>query len=221
MPSEGGQRAHDHHRSPNPLTVQHWVPQTPVRPSPRQEQGQGPLQPSGVTQLSSQWAVPWPQASLPALPGAHATGRACWAFTWQESMHAGEGEHCQGRPAPGGCCAPGTRTQRPGTAKENGSLGPHTYTLHPAGPSALPVSHHSAGRTWGACHLCPSPGHQGSPGQGHPPLSHAGCQGKLTSRFVLALRSTLWVLVTVRERDGVSEIPAPWSHPRHRGTRPA
>lgn len=35
-----------------------------------------------------------------------------------------------------------------------------------------------------------------------------GCQGKLTSRFVLALRSTLWVLVTAREREmGVGEVP--------------
>ena len=70
-----------------------------------------------------------------------------------------------------------------------------------AGPSAPPISHHSASRAWGVCHLCPSPGNQGSPGQGHPPLSPAGSQGKLTSRFVLALRSTLWVLVTARERE--------------------
>lgn len=58
-------------------------------------------------------------------------------------------------------------------------------------------------------------------GAGHPPPSHTGRQGTLTSRFVLALRSTLWVLVTAGERDGVSEVPVLWNHLGQVGTRPA
>lgn len=56
---------------------------------------------------------------------------------------------------------------------------------------------------------------------GTPTPTHTGHQGKLTSRFVLALRSTLWVLVTAGERVGVSEVPVLQNHPGYVGTRPA
>lgn len=64
----------------------------PFASQPSEQQGQGPLQPSGTAQLSSPWALPcWPL--LLALHGAHATGRACWVFTWQEMTHGSKEEH--------------------------------------------------------------------------------------------------------------------------------
>lgn len=81
MASKGRWRACDHHSSPNPLTV---APGTPDLCPPQllESRGQGLLQPSGMTQLGSEQAVPGLGTLLPALPGAHTTGRACWAFTW-------------------------------------------------------------------------------------------------------------------------------------------
>lgn len=89
----------------------------PSAPQPSEQQGHGSLQPFGTAQFSSQWALPcWPL--LLALHGAHATGRACWAFTWQEMTHGSNKEHY---------CALGTWTCWLRADKENVSrCPPHT-----------------------------------------------------------------------------------------------
>lgn len=87
-----------------------------------------------------------------------------------------------------------------------------SHTIHPARPQ------HTTTATTGCV---PSVSFPRASGPGQPPLSHTAHQGKLTSRFVLALRSTLWVLVTAGERDGVSEVPVLQNHLGHVGTRPA
>lgn len=62
-----------------------------------------------------------------ALSPAHVTGRACWAFTWQERTRGSKGQHCQGRPALEDCCALGM--WQLATVKENRSPCPtHTQS---------------------------------------------------------------------------------------------
>jgi len=108
--------------------------------------------------------------------------------------------------------AAGTRAHRLGTAKENGSLCP---TLHPAEPWAppRPVSHHSAAER-GVSAVC-----------AHPQGVRAQVLW-LLGRTHLQVRPGLAQRVAgpghcEGEREGVREVPALRSRPRHTGTQPA
>lgn len=92
-------------------------------------------------------------------------------------------------------------------------VSPHTHCSQLA-----PQQPVSATTLLGVCHLCPSPGHQGSSGQGHL-LYPALASGQTHLQVCPGLAQHIMGPGHCEgERDGVSEVPVLWSH---LGTKPA